>query len=184
MANGLGAGFFTISLLVALGGLATFVVLATMSCVGFFRRTNRVPPVVVYVMIAIAIGVLGVAGFGILLLFDEASAVAWLITSTVVLPFGVVGASLARTTDLPPAYVATTTVMAWGFPFFLGVGVVFGLMTGVEMVSAVAPSESRQLGIARSAVACGGLTIILAMLPLSTRLGEILVEGRAAHGRI
>jgi hypothetical protein len=184
MSNGLGAGFFTVSLLVALAGVAVFVALATTSCVVFFRRTSRVPQIVVYLMVAITIGVVGVAGFGILVLFDEASAAAWVFTSTVVLPFAVVGAYLARMTELPPSYVVSSTVMAWGLPFLLGIGVALGVKTGIETVSAVAPGESRQLGIPWIAAACGGLTIILAMLPLSTRLGEILVEGRAARGRI
>lgn len=174
MSNGLGAGFFALTILAVLAGLAILVTIATVASAVYHRRTGQMPTPLRYLLVVICLGVLGVAGFGILVLFDEAPAAAWLVGSIVVVPLLVVGAYLDRTTGFSRIEVVTTTVMAWGVPFLLGVVVVFGVTNGIGSVFDLAPAESRQLGVPWIAATVGGLAIILGMLPLGNRLGRML----------
>lgn len=174
MSNGLGAGFFAITLLAVLAGLASFVIVTTIASAVYHRRTGNIPMGVRYLFGVICVGVLGATGFGILLLSDEAPAVAWLFTSIVILPFLIVSGYLAHTTGLSRLDILTTTVMAWGIPFFLGVIVTFGAMNGIESVFNLAPAASRQSGVAWIAATTGGLTIILSMILISDRLGRMV----------
>lgn len=174
MSNGLGAGFFAITLLAVLAGLALLVVLSTGVSWVWYRRAGRVPAPLRYLLVAVGVGVLGVAGFGVLVLFDEAPAVAGLFALLVVVPLLVAGGYLERTTGLGRLDVAATTVMAWGLPFLLGVVVVFGVTTGLSSAFDLAPAEFRRLGVAWAGAAVGGITVVLAMIPLGTRLGAVV----------
>lgn len=71
MSNGLGAGFFAITLLVVLAGMAILVVLTMIASAVYHRRTGHIPMLFRYLLVVICAGVLGVTGFGILLLYDE-----------------------------------------------------------------------------------------------------------------
>jgi hypothetical protein len=54
MSNGLGAGFFGVTLLMILLGLAAVLTLVLVGVVGFRRRTGTVPQLLKYVSIASA----------------------------------------------------------------------------------------------------------------------------------
>jgi len=184
MSNGLGAGFFAITLLAVLAGLATLVVLAMIVSAVSHRRIGHTPTLLRYLLVLLCVGVLGVAGFGILFVYDETPAIAWLLTSIVVVPFLVVSVYLARSTGLSRFDVMTTTAMAWGVPFFLGVGVAVGVVNGIESVFDLAPAESRQMGVAWIAAAVGGLTTILGMIPIGNRLGRMVDSATTARERV
>jgi hypothetical protein len=183
MSNGLGAGFFAISLLAVLAGLAILAILATIAATVLHRRTGRVPTLLRYLLGAICLCVLGVAGFGILLLSDEAPAVAGLFVTIVVIPFLLGGVYFERTTEGTRLAVISTTVMAWGLPFFLGVAVAFGVLNGISSVLDLAPAESRQLGIAWITGAAGGTAILLGMIPIGTRLGGMVRSATGTRDR-
>lgn len=114
MSNGLGAGFVALTLLVLLVGLAVLALLVTAASIGFHRRRGRVPTVARYLLVGIGITGICVAGFGILLLLDEAPAAAWVFTSLVLAPLLLVGIYLAQSTGFSPVQLSTATVMAWG----------------------------------------------------------------------
>jgi hypothetical protein len=184
MSNGLGAGLFAITLLTVLAGLALLVVMATVAAAVFDRRSGRVPMGLRYLHVAICAGVFGVAVFAVLALYDEAPVAAGLFTAIVVVPCLLVSGYLARSTDLARLDVVAATVMAWAIAFFVGVGVSLGITTGMETVLDLAPAESRQLGVAWVAAASGGLVVVLAMIPLGTRLGRLLVPASRARERL
>jgi hypothetical protein len=148
------------------------------------RRTGSVPSPFRYLLVAIGVGVLGVAGFGVLVLYDEGPVAAWLLASIVLLPLFLVGVYLARTTALSRVDVLATTVMVWGVPFFLGVGVAMGVMTGLDSVLDLAPAESRRLGTAWIAAAVAGLVVTLSMITIGSRFGRELPGMTAARERV
>jgi hypothetical protein len=174
MSNGFGAGFFAITLLAVLASLAAFLIIATVASVIYHRRTGQAPTLLRYLFVVIWLGVLGVSGFGVLLLFDEAPAAAWSVTSLVVVPLLAVGVYLARMSRLSPIGVITTTVMAWGVLFLLGVVIVFGVANGIDSVVGLAPAESRQLGVPWIAATAGGLTVTVGMVILGDRFGRMI----------
>ncbi len=172
MTNGLGAGFFALALLAVVAGLAGLVIITTVAAAMYQRRTGEMSALLGYLLVGLCLGVVIVAGFGILALFDELAVVAWLLAWSVVIPLLVEGVYLNRTMGFSQVEVITTTVMAWGVPFLLGVGVVVGVLSGITSVFGLSPVETRQLGVAWIAATIGGLTVILGMLPLGTRIGR------------
>lgn len=174
MSNGFGAGFFAISLLAVLGVLALLDVLVAAGWYAYQRRTGGRPPLVRYLPAVVLAAVLAVAGFGVLVLYDEAASLAWLVASTALLPLLVVGVYLDRTTALARPDVVAATVLAWGPAFVTGVLVVFGTRSGIDAVLGLTVGESRQLGVAWLAAAVGGLVVVLGMLALSSRLVGLL----------
>lgn len=181
MTNGLGAGFFALTLLAVLAGLALLVVLVTVAVYAFDRRTGRVPALLTYLVVVVGAVALGVTGFGILVLYDVAPPVAGLLALTALVPILVVGGYLDRTTELGRVDVVATTVMAWGPTFLVGLVVVFGVASGINAVFDLAPAESLQAGIPWIASAVGGLAIVLGMLPVSDRLGGVVHSATATR---
>lgn len=174
MSNGLGAGFFAITLLAVLAGLAVLITLLTVISIVFTRRRGHSPRLLGYLTVIVGIAVVAVAGFGILVLVDEAPAAAYLITLIVGIPLIVEYLYLVRRTSLPRCEAYTATLMAWCVPFFLGVIAVFAVMNGIESVFELAPAESRQLGVAWIAATIGGFVVILSMIPISNHLIDTL----------
>jgi len=91
-----GPGFSTL-LVRILAGLAILVLVATVAGAVYKRRAGYVPRPFGYVLAVLCVGVVGVSGFGVLVLYDEASVLAWLFASIALVPFLVVGPYLART---------------------------------------------------------------------------------------
>lgn len=119
-------------------------------------------------------GVLGVAGFGIGVLYDEAPAAAGVFVLLVGGPYTTASVYLAHRTELSRLDIITTTVMAWGGPFLLGVIITFGALTGIDSMFELAPAESRQLGVPWIAATTGGSAIILGMIPIGNRLARMV----------
>jgi hypothetical protein len=179
MSNGLGSGFFGLTLLAVLVGLALVGVLATGVAYATHRRGSPMPAPLRYLFPAVGAGVLGVTGFAVLVMFDEAPALAGLFTLVAFAPFVIVGGYLARTTDLGRVKVFTLTTMAWGLPFLLGVFVAFGSMNGLTSALGVSPAGSEDLAWVASAI--GGLTIVVGMLLLKTRLEAVVRVANGPH---
>lgn len=181
MTNGFGAGFFAISLLAVLIGLALVAVLATLTAYWFHRETGRLPRLFHYLPNVIGVAVLASAGFGVLVLYDEAASLAALFASVALFPLLVVGGYLRRTSEASRREVVSTTVMVWGPTFLVGVVVVFGVTMGLQSVLGFAPGESRQFGLAWLAAGSGGLVIVVGMLLLGPRFGRLLGSGSASR---
>ena len=138
MSDGLGAGFFRITLLAALGGVALLLVEATGIAVVFRRRTDRIPTPLRWVVTAACLAAFVVGGFVVLALFDEAPPLAGLFAVAVVFPFLTVGTYLERTTDLSRVDTVATTGMAWGLLFLTSVAVAFGARRLIASAEATA----------------------------------------------
>lgn len=177
MSNGLGAGFASLTILVALTGLACLGILATITRFAFYRRTGRLPASFRYLHGAILAVVLAVAGFGVLALYDEAPAAAGVFALTVLFPILVGGFYFDRTTERSRFDVAITTFMTWGPSFLVGVVFVFGTMVGVSSIFDLAPAETRQMGIAWLASTVGGVVVVLGMIFVGTRLRGLIGSG-------
>lgn len=174
MTNGFGAGFFAVSLLAVLIGLALVANLAVLVAYWFHRKRSRLPRWFHYLPIVIGVVVLATAGFGVLLLYDEAASLAALFALVAVIPLLVVGGYHRRTTDASDLEIVSTTVMAWGPTFLVGVVLVFGVMIGLQSALGLAPGESRQLGLAWLAAGSGGLAVVVGMVLLGPRIGRLL----------
>jgi len=170
MTNGMGAGFAAISMLAVLAGLALLVMAATAVFYAVYRRSGQGPTILRYLLAAASAGVVGVSGFGIAMLYDEATILAGLLALVALAPFVLVGIHLNRTTGLARLDVIVTTVMAWGLTFLIGVVVTFGTMEGIGAALDLSQVELRRMGIGWVASTAGGLTILLGMLILSRRL--------------
>lgn len=80
------------------------------------------------------------------------------------------GGYLRRTTDGELSDVVVTTALAWGLPFLLGVGVVFGVYAGLTAALELTAGEARQQGVPWIASTAGGLAITLGTVLLAERL--------------
>jgi len=178
MSNGLGAGFFGLTLLAILLGLAAVLTLALVGVVGFRRRIGTVPQLLKYVSIAVLGGVLVVAGFGVLAMYDEAVLLAVLFLVIVFVPLTVVGIYLHQTTELTRVDVLVTTGLAWSVPFVIGVGVTFGLTIGVSSTFDLAPAESQRLGVVWIAMLVGGAVIVTGSVLLGRYLSQSFPSSR------
>lgn len=181
MSNGLGAGFAAITLLAVLAGLSFLVALAAGTAYALHRRMGRIPWPLRLLVVVVGVVVLGVAGFGVLALFDEAPPVAGLLAATVLAPLLAVGGYLFRTMESPYVDVAATTVLAWGFLFLPGVAVAFGVTAGASDVLGLTTGESRRLGVPWLASAVGGSTVVLGMLIVGSRLREVFPISSDRH---
>lgn len=177
MSSGLGSGIAAVSIGAILIGLASFALLTAAVSSVLYRRTATVPRSLRYLVVAIGVFVIGVSGFSVLALFDEAPALAGLFASITLVPLLVVAVYFERSTELTRLDLVTTTVMAWGLPFLLGIVVAFGVMIGVTSVVDLTRSEALDLGLTWIASTAGGITVVLCMIPLGRRLGRLLGSG-------
>ncbi|WP_254861368.1 hypothetical protein [Natronomonas gomsonensis] len=179
MSNGLGAGFFGLTLLAILLGLAAVLTLALVGVVEFRRRIGTVPQLLKYVSIAVLGGVLVVAGFGVLAMYDEAVLLAVLFLVIVFVPLTVVGIYLHQTIELTRVDVLVTAGLAWSLPFVIGVGVTFGLTIGVSSTFDLAPAESQRLGVVWIAMFVGGAVIVIGSVLLGKYLSQSFPSSRS-----
>lgn len=178
MSNGLGTGFFGLTLLAILLGLAAVLTLVLVGMVGFRRRTGTVPQLLKYVSIAVLGGVLLVAGFGVLAMYDEAALLAVLFLAIVFVPLVAVGIYLHQTTELTWVDALVTTGLAWSLPFVIGVGGTFGLTIGVSSTFDLAPVESQRLGVVWIAMLVGGAVIEIGSVFLGKYLSQSFTPPR------
>lgn len=179
MSNGLGAGFFGLTLLALLLGLAAVLTLALVGAVGIRRRNGTVPQHLKYVSITVLGGALLVAGFGVLAMYDEAVLLVALLLVIVFLPLAVVGIYLYQMTELTRLDALATTGLAWSLPFVLGVGVTFGITVGISSMFSLAPAESRRLGVVWIAILVGGGVIVIGSVLLGRYLSHSVTSSRA-----
>lgn len=177
VSNGLGAGFAGLTLLAVLLGLATLLALVLAGVVLIRRRSGAIPRLLTYVSGGLGLGVLLVAGFGVLALYDEAPPLAALFVAVVVLPLAAVGIFLRRTTELTPLDSLATAGWAWSLPFVVGVVITVGLPVAVRSGFDLAPVESQRLGLVWIATTVGGLVVVVGSLVLGKLTGTLLQDG-------
>lgn len=180
MSNGLGAGFAGLTLLAVLLGLATLLALSLIGVFVFRRRTDAVPRHLKYFSVAVLGGVILVAGFGVLALYDEAATLAALFLAIVLLPLAAVGVYVQRATGLNRLDTLATVGLAWSLPFLVGLVVTFGLTTGIGSTFDLAPAESRRLGLAWIASTVGGIVVVIGSVLLGKRVSQSLSRAPSA----
>lgn len=129
MSGGFGAAFFglaSFAVLLAIAGL-----LVASAVVARYRRRGTVARSVRYVAIGSVGVVVTVAGFGIVVLADEATRLAVLFGAVVFLPLVVAGRS--RWAGAPWATAVAVAGMAWSLPFLVGVPLLFGLQVSTDV---------------------------------------------------
>lgn len=173
MTNGLGAGFAALSLVGLLAGLALLLCLATAGALVLSRRTGRTPRLLGFLALGVLVGVVGVAGFGVLALSDEAPLVAGILLVTVFLPLAVTGGRVRRATGAAWLDVLATTAMAWALPFLVGVGVLLGTWPVAAFVLGLTPGTSQQSVVGWVAATAAGVVVVAGTLSLGSRLGTV-----------
>lgn len=150
MSNGFGAAFFGLTLFAVLLAIAGLLVVTT--GVTVYWRHRQVPAPVQYGVVGLMGVVVVVAGFGIVVLADEAPPLAVLVGTIVILPLVLV-AGRARWSGAPWVTVGAISGMAWSLPFLVGVGLLFVLQTNTDV------STAGMTGLA-SIVTTGGALLI------------------------
>lgn len=178
MSNGLGAAFGGLLLLAVLSAMAGLLGLSLAGALVFRRRTGAVPGSLRYLSAAVVPGVVLVAGFGVVALFDEAATLASVFLASVLVPLGMIGGHLHRMSELSRVDTIATAGIAWSIPFLLGLVVTFGLPVTINRVFALAPAESRELGLYWLATGLGALVVVTGAL----RLGSYLRTWISAPG--
>lgn len=161
MTNGFGAAFGGLLLAALLAGLAALLTLSGLVVAGWRRRGGAVSRCGLYPAVGLTAGVLLVAGFAVVALADEATALAGLFVALVFVPLTVCGLDLHRRASLSPLETVATTGVAWGPPFLVGLLVAvggFNLLTGVFDLTA---GEAQRRGFQWVATAVGGLVVLL-----------------------
>lgn len=150
MSNGLGAGFGGLLLLAAVALLATVQSLLLAGAYAMRGRGGAVPTPVGYLSAAVLAGVLAVAGFAVLALFDEAPKLAALFVVLVFLPSLAAGWRLRGEWGRNVVVGLSAVGLSWSVPFLLGVGVVFGsiAVAAESGVSTTAPAQDAVLLVA------------------------------------
>jgi len=174
LSNGLGAGFGGLMLLAVLSGMAGLLGLSLTGVVVSRRRTGTFPRLLRYLSVAVVFGVILVAGFAVLVLYDEAATLAAVLLAIVLIPLGAVGIYLHRMTELSRLDILATTGLAWSIPFLIGLAVTFGVLIVVTNVFDLAPAESQQLGLHWIATAVGAVVVVLGTLLLGKQISRSL----------
>lgn len=160
MSNGLGAGFFGLTMLAVLLGLAGVLALTGAATLAVERWADLWPAPLRYMPVVLLAAVAAVAGFCVLALYDEAAVLAWLFAALVVAPLGAGGAYLRRSTSLGWPDALSVTALGWSPSYVAGVVATFGLVTAVQQALQLTSGEVEQMGVAWAAAAAGGLLAV------------------------
>lgn len=174
MTNGFGAAFGGVLLAAVLAGLAAFLTLTGL-LVAVRRRRGATPPrLVLYLAAGLTAGVVLVAGFAVVALADEATALAVLFLALVFVPLVVCGLDRHRRASSPPLETVATTGIAWGLPFLLGLFVAVGGFNLVTSVLDLTAGEAQGRGYHWVATAVGCLVVVSGTHLLGTLVGARL----------
>lgn len=179
MSNGLGASFGGLMLLVVLSVMAGLLGLIEVGVVVSQRRSERVLTSLRYLSIALVLGVLLVAGFAVVALFDEAVLLAAVFFAIVIVPLAVVGLYLTRTAELPSVDTVATAGLAWSIPFLIGLVITFGTPTLVNSVFGLTTGESQRLGVYWGATALGAIVVVFGALWIVIQVRNPIFSMRA-----
>lgn len=130
MSNGFGAAFFGLTLFAILLPIAGLLVVTT--GVAIYWHHRQAPAPIQYIAVGLAGVVIVVAGFGIVVLADEATPLSVLFGTIVILPLVLVGGR-ARWSGAPWKTVAAIAGMAWSLPFLVGTGLLFVLQITTDV---------------------------------------------------
>jgi hypothetical protein len=179
MSDDLGAGFFALSLLAGLAGLADLLAGVLVVAVGLRGRTERVPRAIVVGAIVVLALVVLVAGFGVLALYDEAVPVGVLLLVVVFVPLKVVAATVRDRDRLGAVRAAATVGLAWSLPFLAALVVTFGLTIVVNAELQLVP-PGRERAVVYLATAFGGAVAVGGSLLLGGRVSQSLTDPATA----
>lgn len=160
MSNGLGASFGGLMLLAVLSVMAGLLGLFGAGVIVSRSRSKRVASRLRYPSVALVLGVVLVAGFAVVALFDEAALLAAVFVAIVIVPLGAVGFYLNRLTESPTVDIIATAGVAWSIPFLIGLVVTFGTPNVINSVFDLSPGESQQLGVYWGATALGAIVVM------------------------
>ena len=183
MSNGLGTGFFALTLLTVLAGLAGLSCVAAVAVTGWHRRRGVVPNAARYLLAALGVGIVGLGGFGVIVLIDEAFRAAWLFVTLNLAPFLIAGSYLRHRQNASMTAGMAATTVAWGGSFLVGVAVAFGVLAGAQSAFALAPVESRELRVAELAFTVGGVAVAAGTVALGHQLLPAIETTPAAADR-
>jgi len=184
MTNGLGTGFFAVSLLAVLAGVAALLVLTTGGAFLARRRTGEVPQRLRYLAVGLLAVVVAVAGFGVLALVDKSVGLAGFLLLTVFGPLALVGVRVYRDTDIDaeahagPLDVLAATGMAWGPPFVAGICVLFAVVVGVGSVLNIVPGATARTVLSWVGALAAGAVVVVGDLLLVDSVMRLLRLGR------
>lgn len=138
------------------------------------RRTGAFPRILRYLLVAVVVGVILVAGFAVVALYDEAVTLATVFFGSVFVPLGAVSIYLHRLAELSRLDTLVTAGIAWSIPFLIGLAVTFGGLVVVTDLLDLAPAESQQLGLPWIATAVGAVVVVLGTLLLGKQVNRVL----------
>lgn len=173
MTNGFGAGFATLGILAVIAGVAALLGLLTAGLAVTARRPGRLPGAVRYAAVGLLVAAVGLGGFGVVALLDEAAFGAVLFGLLVFLPLAV---PVARGWRAGRGWIDVLAVaaLAWSGPFLLGFGVFLVLTVGVIETFQLAGGEVRALGLTWLAAGGGGAVAVIGTALLDERLARWL----------
>lgn len=174
MTDGLGSGFFALTLLVLLGVGAVLLGLTAAGALALDRRRGRVPVAVRFLAMVLLAAVVVVAGFGVLVLADEAVVAAALVVAIAFAPVVAVVVRQRRAGRQPWLAVLATAGLAWGPSYLLGVVVAFGLDIALRELLDLAPAEPLSMAVAWVAAAGGGVVAAGVAAVVGARLASVL----------
>jgi len=121
-------------LLAVLSGMAGLLGLFLAGAIVSRRRTGTVPRILRYLSVAGVLGVILVAGFAVVALYDEAVTLATVFLGIVFVPLDAVGIYLHRKAELAGLDALATAGLAWSIPFLIGLAVTFGPHRGHQHI--------------------------------------------------
>lgn len=173
MSGGFGAGFFTLTLLAVLAGLAALLGVSALLAMVLRDRSDGGPAWISPLAVGLLVVVVGVAGFGVLVLFDESAVGAGLVVAVVFAPLLSVGLRHRPWTGGWRHRLATAG-LAWSLPYLLGVVAFVGLNVVIPRSFDLAPGEARSVGVGWIAVVGAGVVVIVGAVGLSDRVAHVL----------
>lgn len=175
MTGSFGAGFFTLTLLAVLAGLAALLGVSVLAAIALGDRSDGVPAWVSTPAAGLLVAVVGVAGFGVLVLFDEAPFGAGLLVGLVLVPLA---AAVGRGWRARRRWldVISGAAMAWSLPYLLGLAVFLAINVGVIEAFQLAGGEVRALGLHWIGAAGGAVVALAGTVWLTGRVGRWLTR--------
>lgn len=170
MSGSFGAGFFILALMAVLGGLAILLGLVAVAA-AVRRRSGRTPSLLRSVAVALLVGVVLTAAFGVLALFDESAIGAALLLAVVFVPLVAVVVGHRDSAD-GWRHLLAAAGTAWSLPSLLALVTFVGLNVVIPRWFDLAPAEARQAGVGWIAAAGAGLVVLA---------GALLLGGRAVR---
>lgn len=165
-----GAGFALLSLLLVLGGLAAVALLAGAVALGYRRYTGESPPEAGrYPLVLLLVAAVGVAGFGIVALVDEAPIGSGLLLAGVAVPLVASVATLRWRNGRSWPSVGAIATVAWSAGYLLGLAAFAGIVATVPAALDIPQGSARTANVAWVAVGVTGVVATVVAVEIARR---------------